>query len=53
MKNVSQHLPPEAVAVLVQAANEAKVIADQAKRDARIDSAIAHVRMQYPQYFKE
>jgi hypothetical protein len=50
---VSALLPPDARMALARAALEAKQIADPLQREMVIEAAIARVRLQYPNYFRE
>lgn len=50
---LSAVLPPDARMHLARAAEEARSIKDPLARDAHVESAIARVKLQYPQFFKE
>lgn len=50
---LSAVLPPDARIALARAAEEARSIKDDLARHAHVESAIARVRLQYPQFFKE
>lgn len=50
--DVSASLPPDARAMLIRAANEAKLIDNPVAREAHIEAAIARVQMKFPRYFK-
>jgi hypothetical protein len=50
---LSAVLPPDARIALARAAEEARSIKDDLARDAHVESAIARVKLQYPQFFKE
>lgn len=50
---LSAVLPPDARIALARAAEEARSIKDDLARDAHMEAAIARVKLQYPQFFKE
>jgi hypothetical protein len=50
---LSAVLPPDARIALARAAEEARSIKDELARDAHIEAAIARVKLQHPQFFKE
>lgn len=51
--HISALLPLEARQLLARAAQEAKNIADDLKREVHMESAIRRVKLSYPEFFKE
>jgi hypothetical protein len=52
-QKLSALLPPEARLLLARAAQEAQQLKDELAREVHIAEAIARVRLQYPQFFKD
>lgn len=50
---LSALLPPDARTALARAAQQATSIKDQLAREMHMESAIARVKLQYPNYFKD
>ncbi|PQV51840.1 hypothetical protein [Paraburkholderia sp. BL21I4N1] len=50
---LSALLPPDARTALARAASEAASINDQFAREMHMEAAIARVKLQYPNYFKD
>lgn len=50
---LSALLPPEARLLLARAAQEAQKLENELAREVHIAEAIARVRLQYPQFFKD